>query len=220
MLYVYAFAERPATLPEVDGIGGSGLAVEPVGDIDAVVSDVDGESVGASEEAILAHARVVEALAERCDAVLPARFGRGYADAESLRRAAAPRVGDLREALELVRGSVELGIRVLAPARPQRRGATASGREYMVTRLEARRRAEQVAEQLDAPLGAIARAGTRSVSVTPQLLLTAAYLVDRADVDRFRATVERLQHEHPDLTIACTGPWPPYSFATVEGAEG
>jgi hypothetical protein len=43
-------------------------------------------------------------------------------------------------------------------------------------------------------------------------LLRAAYLVDRREVPRFRATVERLQSAHPDAAILCTGPWPPYSF--------
>jgi len=31
-------------------------------------------------------------------------------------------------------------------------------------------------------------------------------------VDAFAAAVARLQDEHPELSILCTGPWPPYSF--------
>ena len=33
------------------------------------------------------------------------------------------------------------------------------------------------------------------------------------EVDGFVAAVRALQHEHPELSILCTGPWPPYSFA-------
>jgi hypothetical protein len=214
VLYLYAFAERPAAAPEVAGIGGSPLAVEQVGELDAVVSDIPGE-VAASEEAILEHARVVEAVFERSDAVLPARFGRGYADVESLRQAAVERAAELQAGLERVRGSVELGVRVLAPATENRAPAT-SGRDYLTARLDERRRIERLADEVDAPLGEVARAATRSVGATERLLLSAAYLVSRTDVDRFRGVVERLQREHPELTLVCTGPWPAYSFATVE----
>jgi hypothetical protein len=43
-------------------------------------------------------------------------------------------------------------------------------------------------------------------------VLRAAYLVERANVARFRALVERLQQQHPEIAVLCTGPWPPYSF--------
>ena len=45
------------------------------------------------------------------------------------------------------------------------------------------------------------------------LPLRAAYLVDRAHVDAFVAAVRALQREHAGLSVLCTGPWPPYSFA-------
>ena len=48
-------------------------------------------------------------------------------------------------------------------------------------------------------------------------LLRAAYLVDRADVDGFVAVVRELQREHDSLSVLCTGPWPPYSFAGEPG---
>jgi Gas vesicle synthesis protein GvpL/GvpF len=218
MLYLYAFAERPTRLPDVGGIAGSELALEPVGDIDAIVSDVEADSAATSEETILEHARVVEALAEVSDAVLPARFGRGYADAESLRHAAAEHGPALRDALAHVRGAVELGVRVVTPE-PQERSQPRSGREYLLARRDDQRHAERLADALHAPLERLARSATRSVASTPRLLLSAAYLVPRGDVDRFRSAVEELQREHADLTIACTGPWPPYSFALVEATE-
>ena len=43
------------------------------------------------------------------------------------------------------------------------------------------------------------------------------YLVPEDAVPEFRGVVERLQAAHPDLGLVCTGPWPPYSFATAAG---
>jgi hypothetical protein len=90
----------------------------------------------------------------------------------------------------------------------------------MVGRLEERRRIERVADELHAPLAELARDATRSVVTTTQLLLSASYLVEREALDGFRAACGRLERAHPGLTIACTGPWPAYSFATTEIGPG
>jgi hypothetical protein len=45
--------------------------------------------------------------------------------------------------------------------------------------------------------------------------MSAAYLVERGVVPRFRAVVQRLQRDHADLALLCTGPWPPYSFVDL-----
>lgn len=219
MLYLYALTEHPAVVPRTHGIDETPLAAERVDGIEAVVGLVDREQVDASESAILAHARVVEELAEVNPAVLPARFGRGYADADALRQAVGMRTGELHDALDRVRGCLELGVRVLGePASTE--ADSASGREYMLGRLDERRRAERLADELHAPLAELAREATPSVGATPRLLLSASYLVEREALDRFRAGLARLERAHPGLTLACTGPWPPYSFATTEIVAG
>lgn len=215
MHYLYALTEHPAVLPSTRGIDEKPLAAERVDGIEAIVGLVDRAQIDPSEGAILAHAHVVEELAALNPAVLPARFGRGYADVDALHRAVVERTAELRRALDRVRGCLELGLRVLAePASTE--PASESGRDYMLARLDERRRAERVAAELHAPLAELAREATRSVGTTPQLLLSASYLVERETIDGFRATVGRLERAHPGLTLACTGPWPPYSFATTE----
>ena len=94
--------------------------------------------------------------------------------------------------------------------------AEGSGRDYMLARLTERRSAERLSEEIHAPLAAMARAATKSVGATPQLLLSASYLVARDDEQGFRSALGELERDHPDLTLASTGPWPPYSFATAE----
>jgi Gas vesicle synthesis protein GvpL/GvpF len=214
MLYLYALTEHPAVVPSTPGLGGSSLAVERLDGIEAVVGVLDGDRIEASEDAVLTHARIVDELAALNEAVLPARFGRGYADAEALRTAVAEQEDALRPALERVRGCLELGLRVFSE---QTDGdSPGSGREYMLDRLGRRRRAERLADEVHAPLAALARAETRTVAATPQLLLSAAYLVPREALERFQSALSELESAHPELSLACTGPWPPYSFATAE----
>jgi len=203
--------EELDALPGVDGVDGTPLARRSVEGLDLVVSEHAGE-ISASDEAVLAHARVVEGLVERSAALLPARFGRGFRDEASLRVAIEGRAADLHEALAQVRGCVEVGVRVLT-AEPAPPPAAESGRAYMEARLARAEETERLADELHEPLAALARAATRTVGATPRLLLSGAYLVEPDQLDGFRGRVAELEATHPELTFVCTGPWPAYSFA-------
>jgi len=48
-------------------------------------------------------------------------------------------------------------------------------------------------------------------------LLNGAYLVEVENAAHFERSVRELESEHPDCQIAISGPWPPYSFAMLEG---
>ena len=212
MIYLYAIAEELDGLPDVRGVDGAPLARRSVDGLDLVVSEHGGAELDASEEAVLAHARVVEALVERSAALLPARFGRGFRDEAALREAIEGRTGELRDALAQVRGCVEVGVRVLAPeAEPP--AAAESGRAYMEARLARNDEAERLARELHEPLAALAHAATRTVGATPRLLLSGAYLVEPDQLEAFRRRVSEIEAARAELTFVTTGPWPPYSFA-------
>jgi hypothetical protein len=48
------------------------------------------------------------------------------------------------------------------------------------------------------------------------MTLNGAYLVEEARAAEFTELVARLTGEHPQARIEAQGPWPPYSFATLE----
>ena len=216
MLHLYALADHPARLPALGGIGKSPLASAEVGGIDAIFSELALAPTEATEETILAHAQVVEELAALNEAVLPARLARPYESEAALVDAIRGRTPQLRDALEHVRGCVEMGVRVVQ----QRNGsdsASDSGSDYMRGRLEAIQGAKRVAHELDAAVRSVTRDSAHGVTATSELVLSAAYLLPRAEVEPFRAAVETLAGQHPDLAYVCLGPWPPYSFALVDG---
>jgi hypothetical protein len=43
-----------------------------------------------------------------------------------------------------------------------------------------------------------------------------AYLVPQDSSEAFTATIGRFTQSHPEVLIDARGPWPPYSFATLE----
>ena len=224
MVYVYAITNAPhAGVPEHLGLDDQPLATVARGSVAAVYSQHPGGTIRPTAERVWRHEQVVERLM-RDDAVLPARFGTLLRDEEALADTLTEHEGALAASLDRVRGCVELGLRVLwqAPAdeksRPSSRN-TESGRAYMLARCEEERRereqreaAEHLAGQLHAPLAALAEGSAHRVLATPELLLSAAYLVPGDRSEAFRQAVERLGATRPDLRLLCTGPWPPYHF--------
>jgi hypothetical protein len=73
---------------------------------------------------------------------------------------------------------------------------------------------------LQRSLAAVARESTSNVLARRDVLLTAAYLVPRGDLERFHAAVKDVERQLSGVTVVSTGPWPPYSFALLEADDG
>ena len=140
-----------------------------------------------TEDALWRHEQIVEAVMETRD-VVPMRYGTRFARDEEAVDAVATREGDMHAALERVRGAVELSLRV-------------------------RTREPGVSADVHGPLRPLVREAITRPGRDDAELLRAAYLVERARVPVVRDQVAHLQHEHPQLSLLLTGPWPPYSFA-------
>ena len=161
------------------------LRLVPAGAVGVVVAPASEEEADA--EALWQRETLLEELM-RERALLPVRYGTRVEDDAAAAAAVEPRAGELAAALERVRGAVEVSVRAVAAGDP----------------------GEGESDAVHERLSAAAREHARHAG--PELL-RAAYLVDHAQVDGFVAAVRALQDEHPQLSILCTGPWPPYSFA-------
>jgi hypothetical protein len=215
VIWVYAICERPdLPLPPVRGLASAPLEIVAEGPLLAVLSRHAQPPDEPPIDALWAHERVVESLmAQR--AVLPMRFGTKPPSADCVAEMLAERRDALLEALDRVRGRVELALRAMRPADGAADAAAraASGREYLRARLAGAR----ALAALDEPLAALSVAVRRWPQRSPEELLRSSYLVDEATVANFRSTVHSLQREHPEAALVCTGPWPAYSF--VQGAS-
>jgi len=202
VIHLYAFALGLRGLPDITGLEDAPLASQCFGGVTGVVS----ASAGGADASVDAarHGLVVEALVDRARAVLPVRFGQRFSSSEELAALVGTRSSSLLQRLEQLVDCVEIGVRARGPEEHPP-AADATGVDYM-RRLAARR---GVVEELHRALRARAleaRASADSVS----------YLVRRGDVSDFAKEVKRHIVRHPELTIVCTGPWAPYSFAEAE----
>jgi hypothetical protein len=190
-------------LPGLTGLAGAPLEGIADGPLLAVASRHARAPFAPEPDALWSHYRVVEALMDQ-RAVLPVRFGASAGDADAVRARLRARPQPLLGALEHVRGRVELAVRALRSTPPR----ACSGREHL------RGLADEahVAAALHEPLAALAIDSRQNTRRSPGELLRGAYLVDTHAVSQFRRSVRRLQREHADVAVLCTGPWAAFSF--------
>jgi hypothetical protein len=221
VIYAYGICEAQATeIPEGRrGLGGARLRALRTDALAAVYSRHRSLRPRPSRDDVLAHERVLEAVMER-GPVLPLRFGTRLGSEEDLEAALRERREELLPALDRVRGRVELGLRVLGAGPEPSSRAKQSGRDYLLGRLDAQRRAEAAARELHAPLAELAVASRLRERTPPPTVLVGSYLVAQDAVDGFRSQAEALATGHPDLRAVVTGPWPPYSFTGEEERHG
>jgi hypothetical protein len=210
VIHVYAFADELRELPAFGGIDGAPLELREIEGVAAVISRRSGASDAESLRAdALVHGGVVEALADRAAAVLPVRFGESAPDDESFVRTVQARADGLRRRLEHVRGCVEVGLRVVEPHDAERAEA-ATGTEYMLSLEQGAAAGQRAVEGLHRELGDLAREARLRRAGNEYI---GAYLVPREDLAAAEQAVKRFAAEQPGLTVFCTGPWAPYSFA-------
>jgi hypothetical protein len=199
------------------GLGGATLrAVERDG-LAAVYSRHRSIHPRPAPKLIVHHERVVEAIMA-WGAVLPLRFGTELAREQELADVLRDRRDELLRSLDHVRGSQELGVRVIPHDRPPgRRPTTTTGRDYLLARVREHGRRERAISEVHAELAAVSRS-TRVRQPRPPAILVGTYLVDAERVGEFRRRADQLAQRQAGVQITVTGPWPPYSFATEEPA--
>lgn len=244
LVYLYAVTDAEAPEPELDqGVDGAPVRRIVVGRLAAVVSSVDAVRFG--EESLKCsladlhwlgatartHHRVVDAAAH-AGPVAPVRLATVCLDDDRVRGLLADRAAALTAALDRVRGRVEWGVKGFVMASDHQATdaepdpGTGPGASYLARRLAERQRATHdqeaalaAAEAAHRALAAAALASWRYPPQDPQLsgrreemVLNAAYLVETEEA--LRQVVE--EHAGEILRLELTGPWAPYSFATME----
>jgi hypothetical protein len=244
-VYVYAVGEAGLTLPELTGVDDSPVQMVHEGGLAAVVSPVDPVRFGEEalrrnledlqwlEATARAHHGVVAAVGAE-NLVAPLRMATIYVDESGVRALLRDRAEEFAAALDRIRDRTEWGVKAFAlagpPAEPEPEPEPSDrpGTAYLMRRRAARNaattgrhRALDAAEDLHRELAGHVAASRRYPPQDPRLtgyreemVLNAAYLVGKEDAERFRELVEGRTSDV--LRLEVTGPWAPYSFATLE----
>jgi hypothetical protein len=166
-----------------------------------------------SESALRTQHEIVVRIFASVDDVLPVRFG-ARVEEEELGQLVAMRRDVIHRALDLVRGRVQMTVRIRGEEPSNDRTASptitpATGTAY----LEARRSA---AARPLTPMASAVAAAVRHLAVSEKVdgppgrtSTTVYHLIDKHRVEDYNEALSSLQS--PTLTV--TGPWPAFAFA-------
>jgi hypothetical protein len=236
-LYAYCLSDEVAgdMLGDVAGVVEGKPRLLACGEIFVVVSDYEGERVTVEREQVFAHERVIRRVLQQVTP-LPFRFGT-LAGAEKLEKYVETNRDALMKSLERVRGCVEMSVKIIWDAdklRSESSGASrlegaederpvlGKGASY----LEARRReilgdallkerADEMAAWLRECVVDVVLEHEMEVRPNESLVVRAAFLVERARVGDYQTRVEEARALRSGLRFLTSGPWPPYSFSTI-----
>lgn len=219
ILYLYALVDEEPSGPLGEGILREPLQVIPQGGLAAVTGEIP-ERPQPDRETLERQDAVVRRLAGLFSAILPARFGEAFADESALAARLAPREREVAAALALVRGCVQMTLRVFGDPEPRPEPEASPsggpGTLYLAARRQEIERAHSLPEiePLREALRPLLRAERieRHEAAGP-LLGTAYHLVLRGQSDAYLTALEAARERIGGRRVAATGPWPPYAFA-------
>ncbi len=177
------------------------------------------------------HQRVVSAIAEETE-ILPARFGTVFLSGESLQAHVRARKRTLESDFQRIKVADEWGVKVFSlPAKVELPPSESrTGKDYLkakaawLQRRPARQRKdrdpelEEFAEELKA-LAVSSAEGGKISSGQRGLEWHGSFLLKRTNRPKFEAVLKKYSKQWTETRrIEATGPWPPYSFVTRDGA--
>jgi len=225
-LYAYCLAEDLDALDHSPpGIDEAPVKLLKIENLAVLISETDLDAVPVTKENALAHAAVVRSILDQTTP-LPFRFGTLVTE-QQLRNYVSARKPALEKNLSHVRGCVEMSVKIIwetpTGKKPETPGPQGAGTTFLAEKQReifgGEQRAKQAAEISDwLREGVTGLARDEQVTVRPseKLLLSAAHLVERVNVERYRAQLAEARKNRPELHFLVSGPWPPYSFANIE----
>ena len=226
-LYVYCLVEGIDALSgAVRGISGAPVRLEKIEDLGVLVSDFNDDAVPVTHENAMDHASVVRSVLDRTTP-LPFRFGTLVTE-QQLRSYVTARKPALETNLSLVRGCVEMSVKIIWEVSTDKEEGTpqaehgvgaaflaAKRREILGSELRTAQ-AKEISSWLHKNVSDFTRGEKVSMQPSERLFLTASHLVARPDLKQYREKTAQVREERPGLHFLLSGPWPPYSFANIE----
>lgn len=215
------------------GLNNRELQTVSIGQLTAVISDFDGDSVPITRANVLGHERAIRSLHDETQTPIPFRFGT-LTSRDQLQNFLRSRERALREKLQVVRACVEMSVKIIwqpGPRLEHHTGYSSSGshlapgvgaafltakREEILGTQKENEDAREIGVWLSARIAPVVRQQQVSLRPHEKLVLSAAHLVEYAVLQEYRQVLTELRADRPQLHFLASGPWPPYTFANID----
>ena len=227
ILCVYALTAPSSTHVVDHGIAGERLRAITAGRIMALAGELR-RAPKPTVRNLRRYAAVIEALADRAPAILPARFGTCMTDLDELTLVLRSRQDALRRGLRAVRGRAQMTIRVVLGSdsgdagfpsqtrvtersRVRLENEATQGRQFLQQRARSAARAREI-PGFD-PIRTAAKRWLKDERIEKRSgVATVNHLIPRGSASAYRAAVERAG-ARAGVRLVVSGPHPPYAFA-------
>jgi hypothetical protein len=220
------------------GLLGKQVHTIPYKDISAVLSNASFKEMKPDVETITSHQRVIEE-SRMHGTTLPARFGTMFKSNYSVKNMLTKTYKDLKSKITYLKDKDEFGIKIMidrsdlnklklvSQDNPEIKkikkeiASSGKGTAYFLkmkmdeaVRNETYKRIDQLSGQIHRELAGTVQQNCLLKTDFDQIILNAAYLVNRDDITKFRRKLDDLKekHEKNGLIFHMSGPWAPYSF--------
>jgi hypothetical protein len=207
-------------------------------DISAVVSNVPFKEMQPDVKVITSHQKIIEDSRTR-GTTLPARFGIMFKSDDSVKKMLTKTYKELKSKMVNLKGKDEFGLKIMIDKPDLNRlklvsqnnpeikkikkeiASSGKGTAYFLkmkmdeaVRNETYKRIDHLSGQIHRELATDAQQSCLLKTDFDQIILNAAYLVNRDDVIKFRKKMDNLKerYEKDGLIFHMSGPWAPYSF--------
>ncbi len=236
-LYLYGIIDSSDRIKDsIYGLEGASVYNIPFCNIGAIVSEINQPIQGVTKGTVLEHEAVTEKLMANF-AVLPVRFQTIIDGRDNLLSVMQSYYKDFRDNLDRVRNKVEFGIKVIWPAdkikksirNSRKKGEHempipdgSSNKKFMRKKLEKYRinedfeqKADKFINVMDMFFSKFAAEKVLKKLKTENLLLDAAYLIERDRQADFKEAFEHIKSAHAAFKFLFSGPWPAYNFVIL-----
>ena len=224
------------------GVGGRGDEVLTIGydDLGMVVSNHPLTQIDVNCENMLAHEKVIEKVMEEFDSVLPVRFGTIASNADEIRNLLDRRYREFKNLLKDINHKIELGVKGLW----KNMGAVFNeiieeNKEIKKAKEEIQNVEEEISIQSKIEIGKLVDEALQkkkeketqciidvlqkayvdlkcNKTVSDEMFMNAAFLVDRGREKEFDNIMDDLNEEYKDrVKFKYTGPLPVFNFTNI-----
>ena len=238
--YLYAIVPAEAVDKlklEANGVFGSEIYPLVFGKLAVVASDVEKGELRPERKNLSAHSGVLREVMDQTH-LLPVAFGVVAGSEREVQELLADHEAEMREQLDQVKGSVEMGLRGVlqvpdvfeffvqryADLRKMRDETFANGEpsreekielgQYFAELLESYH--DECVDKVVTGLGSVVKKCRSNETRNEEEVLNLAVLVARDQIDSFTRAVEALAPSlDEEIELRVTGPWPPYNFVDL-----
>ncbi|OFY23549.1 MAG: hypothetical protein A2Y24_01725 [Clostridiales bacterium GWE2_32_10] len=225
--YIYAVINKlDVNSFDIGGVKEAQLLVYKYKDYSLIYSLIDTRKLETEYKYLMQHEEVLEMLMEKSD-VIPFSFSTILLSEASLEKFCNKYNDKILSNFENISGTVEMGVKILISKNisdecKENDIEESNGYSYMIKKFKEFTNKKNKIEEIKQKIYPIENSiyklvikDKKKYNENGKIIFNGAYLIEKENMDLFRECINNLEHGE-DFEVMVSGPWPPYSFVSLD----